>query len=100
MSTDIEKYQYELLKYNTLKKNISELVSLLENASNSYSEINKSLSNIYLIDNDNTEVYKKSIEIKDKIDDTSKKLKDVILSKIDSKIYSLKNDINDCKETE
>lgn len=90
MITDIEKYKYELGRYNSLKNKISEMLPLLKNASNTYEEIVKSLSNIYLIDSDTTNVYNKSVELKNKIDDTSNKLNNNVLPKIESKIYSLK----------
>ena len=41
MITDIEKYKYELGRYNSLKNKISEILPLLKNASNTYEEIFK-----------------------------------------------------------
>ena len=98
MITDIEKYKYELRRYNIIKIKISEMLPLLEKTSNTYEEIIKSLSNIYLIDGDNTDVYNKSVELKNKTDDTSKKLKNNILPKIESKIYILRKEIMECEE--
>ena len=98
MITDIEKYKYELNRYSSLKNKISEMLPLLEKTSNRYEEIIKSLSNIYLIDGDNTDVYNKSVELKNKTDDTSKKIKNNILPKIESKIYSLRIEIMNCEE--
>ena len=96
--TDKEKYKYELRRYNNLANNISNMLPLLEKTNNAYEEITKSLSNEYILDSDTTNVYEKSVELKENIYDISQKLKNNIIPKIQSKIYSLNQKIINCEE--
>ena len=89
MSIDIGAYRSELRKYQNLKNNISEILPKLEKAINAYDDMGNILRNIYIIDDDTTLVYEKSVELKNKLEDTSKKLKNDILPKINKKINFL-----------
>lgn len=94
MATDLDRYRYELRRYKALKNSILEMLPLLEKTINTYEEISKSLSDVYMINGDTTSVYDESVRIKDKMNDTSNKLKNFIIPKINSKIYSLNRAIS------
>lgn len=95
---ELEKNKKDLKKYITLKNSVNEIIAYLDRTIPIYEDIGQKLSDIYLIDNDITSIYQQSIQIKNDIDETSKKLKNSIITKINAKINSLKNNISDLEE--
>lgn len=91
---DIAIYQEELNRYYKLKGDVSNIASLLKNASDNYEEIAKEESETYIVDNDITPVYNDTMAQQKEIYKTSDYLENVIIPEIDSKINSLRQIIS------
>ena len=90
---DIDQLKINLIKYYALKENVSNLSRVLSSAATAYEDMETAVSDSFVVDNDKPNVCNKINENREKIEETSKYLKNTILPEIDRKVFLIKNKI-------
>ncbi len=91
--SSISYYQYNINRYRTLKTNINSVISYLSMAKNNAESVGNDIKNKYEINDSNTPIFNRAIQLKDNISSTCNYLSNKVIPAIDSAIYSLNREI-------
>ena len=98
--SSIVQCEYNIKRYNSLKANINSVISNLSSAISNAENLSDGIRNKYQINDDDTPIVARTIQLKDSITATCDFLSNKIIPAIDAAIYSLNREITQLEQEE